>query len=151
MNARRRVTPVVAACLVLLDATTARAGCKVKTSSVLFGTYNVFDDRPLDSTGEVDFRCEQQTSPIRITLSKGSSPTFQPRGMLMGSQALEYNLFKDGFSEVWGDGTESTTFYYSSSPTNNTWIPLTIYGRIFAAQDVSAGTYGDTVQVEIDF
>jgi spore coat protein U-like protein len=28
---------------------------------------------------------------------------------------------------------------------------LTIYGRIFAVQDVSAGAYADTVTVVIDF
>ena len=129
----------------------ASSGCRVKVNSVLFGVYDVFNSRPLDSTGQVEFRCEQQDTPIRIVLSKGSSGTFQPRRMVNGKEALEYNLFKDGFAEVWGDGTEGTVFYFSSNPTDNTWIPVTIYGRIFRGQDVGAGTYGDTVQVQIDF
>lgn len=143
--------PLIVACLILLGAGTARAGCSVSVSGLAFGTYNVFSTAHLDTTGTIVYQCDNPDKRIRITLSPGSSGTFGQRTMRRGADILQYNLFLDAFSSVWGDGTGGTDYYYIHNPPNKTPITLTLYGRVFAQQDVTAGFYTDTVQVMIDF
>jgi spore coat protein U-like protein len=41
--------------------------------------------------------------------------------------------------------------YSISNPPNNTNVNLTVYGRVTAGQDVSAGSFSDTVTAVINF
>jgi spore coat protein U-like protein len=53
-------------------------------------------------------------------------------------------------SVVWGDGTAGTaTVVQPKVMRNKPPAAITIYGRIPAGQDVSAGAYGDTLTVTI--
>lgn len=52
-------------------------------------------------------------------------------------------------STVWGNGTGGTLRYTSVS--SNRPITLTIFGRIPPGQDISTGTYSDTIVVTVDF
>jgi spore coat protein U-like protein len=127
------------------------AHCTVSTTSVSFGSYDVFASTPTDSTGTVSFTCTGNVD-VTVRLSKGGSSTFNPRTMNGGNDTLNYNLYKDAArTTVWGDGTGSTSTYTQLGVPNNTAQNLTIYGRIPAAQDVRAGTYTDSVTVTIDF
>jgi spore coat protein U-like protein len=132
---------------------TALADCSVSVQGGLgFGAYDVFSTTPLDTTGTVAYRCENKDHGIRITLGRGSSPTFRPRMLVNGSDGLAYNLFLDaGRTLIWGDQAEGTQAYTIHNPPNNQWIELTIYGRIPAGQDVGAGAYSDTITIAIDF
>jgi spore coat protein U-like protein len=72
--------------------------------------------------------------------------------MQKGAEALTYNLFRDAsHSTVWGDGTSGTSVYQLANPPNNTNVNLTVYGSVSAGQDVSAGTFSDTVTAVINF
>ena len=72
--------------------------------------------------------------------------------MKKGAETLTYNLFRDAaFTTVWGDGSGTTGQYQIGNPPNNTDVPLTVYGRVPALQDVSAGSYSDTVIATINF
>jgi spore coat protein U-like protein len=127
------------------------AHCTISTTSVSFGSYDVFASTPTDTTGTVSFTCSGNAD-VTITLSKGGSSTFNPRTLNGGSDTLNYNLYRDAArTTIWGDGTGSTATYTQLSVPNNTAQNLTIYGRISAAQDVRAGTYTDSVTVTIDF
>jgi spore coat protein U-like protein len=118
---------------------------------VSFGSYDVFAGAPTDTTGTVSFTCTGNAD-VTITLSKGGSSTFNPRTLSGGTDTLNYNLYKDGArTTIWGDGTGSTATYTQAGVPNNTAQNLTIYARIPAAQDVSAGTYTDSVTVTLDF
>jgi spore coat protein U-like protein len=99
----------------------------------------------------ISYECAKQDRRIRITLSRGTSPTYVPRTMKNGSERLEYNLFTDAYATVWGDGTEGTGFYYINNPPNNRVVPLTVYGRMRQQQDVGYGLYSDTVVAQIEF
>ncbi len=130
---------------------TAMATCTISTTPVSFGTYNVFFSTPLDSTGSVTFNCDNRAN-ITITLNNGGATTFNPRRMLKGSEALNYNLYRDATrTSIWGDGTGGTQVYSDPRTPRNQNVTLTVYGRIPAGQDVSVGTYTNTVTATINF
>jgi spore coat protein U-like protein len=129
----------------------AQASCTISVTSVSFGSYNVFNTSALDSSGSITYNCNNKASNVSISLGKGSSSTFSPRTMTKGGEALSYNLFMDASrTTIWGDGTSGTSIYTRNNPPNNS-VSLPIYGRVSAAQDVSAGTYSDTVLATINF
>ena len=121
-------------------------------TSVAFGNYNVFTTTADDSTGTITYRCNSTATNISISLSDGSSSTFSPRTLRKGSEVLQYNLYRNAArTTIWGDGTGGTSVYYAANPPNNSNVNVTIYGRIPAQQDVSAGNYSDTVSAVINF
>ena len=139
----------------LLGATSAWAqspSCTISVTSVAFGNYNVFTTSADDSTGTVTYRCNSTAANISITLSDGSSTTYTPRTLRKGSEILQYNLYRNAArTTIWGNGTGGTSVYTDTNPPNNTNVSVTIYGRIPALQDVSAGSYSDTVSAVINF
>lgn len=129
----------------------AEAACTVSTTSVAFGTYNVFATSDTTSTGTITYRCGSADHDVEITISKGSSPSFSPRTLKKGSEPLTYNLYMDAAQgTIWGEGG-STGTYRNHNPPNNSDVTLTVYGSIPAQQDVSVGAYSDTVVVTINF
>lgn len=131
----------------------AAVSCSITTVGVAFGSYDVFSSAPLTSTGSVTIRCVgigAGTNPVSVSLGTGSSGSFQPRKMFRGPDMLSYNLYLDaGATQIWGDGTGGTLRYASIS--NNQAVILTIFGRVPASQDVSVGTYSDTIIATINF
>ncbi len=128
------------------------ASCTISAVGVSFGTYNVFSASPLDSTGSVTYTCTGIKPPDRVTinLSRGGAPTFSPRQMLKSAVTLNYNLYLDAArTTIWGDATSGTSHYGPVAPVSNATI--TIYGRIPAGQDASAGSYINTVVATINF
>ncbi len=126
--------------------------CTISAVGVTFGTYNVFSASPLDSTGSVTYTCTgiKPSDRITIDLSRGGAPTFNPRRMLKSAVTLNYNVYMDAArTTIWGDATSGTSQYGPVKP--NPTDTLTIYGRIPAGQDASAGTYSDTVVATINF
>jgi spore coat protein U-like protein len=135
-----------------LGASRAEAACTLSASGVAFGSYNVFDTSPTDSTGSITYRCGNTDKNITITISRGSSPTFAPRTLKQGSEPLSYNLFRDsGYTLIWGDGSSGTSTYFNKNPANNQDIVLPVYARVPAGQDVSLGSYTDSVVVTIEY
>ena len=144
---------VIVGVLIASDASAqASASCTISTTSVVFGNYNVFNGSALDSTGTVTYRCNPQTQSIIISLSKGQSATYSPRKMNQGAENLTYDLFTNaGRTTIWGDGTGGTSVYSDPNPPKNIDVNITVYGRVPAGQDVSAGSYSDTVSATINF
>jgi spore coat protein U-like protein len=132
---------------------TASAACWFSaTSGVGFGSYDVFGTSPVDSTGQFTWRCDILTFPnVRITLTRGASPSYSARQMKCGPETMLYNLFLDtARTQIWGDESEGTSAYYQQY-----WgfgqYNVNIYGRVPASQDVGVGTYNDTVTIVINF
>jgi spore coat protein U-like protein len=126
--------------------------CTISATSVNFGSYNVFDGSDVVSTGSVTYRCNGSAHNITIGLTQGASGTFNPRRMEKGSEVLNYNLFRDAsHTTIWGDGSGGTSVYSIGNPPNNTNVNLTVYGRVAAEQDVSAGSFSDTVTAVVNF
>jgi spore coat protein U-like protein len=147
----KRMLSIVICAFGVLLASEARAACTISTSSLSFGTYNVFNTAPVDSTGTITFKCGFLDFNISVGLSTGSSGTFNARTLRKGTEAIRYNLFRDApRTIVWGDGTSGTQVYTNAWSFGQT-INLTIYGRLNAEEDVSAGTYVDTISAVINF
>lgn len=144
---------LVVAAILAFGAADAEAACTVSASGVAFGTYDVYQTSPTDSTGTITFRCGNQDKDILITISRGSSSTFNPRTMQAGGDVLVYNLYRDAaMTQIWGDGSGGTSAYFNRNPQpNNQDIPLTVFGRIPAGQDAAPGLYSDTVVVSIEY
>jgi spore coat protein U-like protein len=144
---------VLASSWVTPFAAQAAIKCSVTTVGVAFGLYDVFSSSPLLSAGSVTIRCiglGTGIDPVSVALSTGGSGSFQPRTLFRGSDRLNYNLYLDpGHSQIWGDGTGGSLRYASVS--NNQPVTLTIFGRIPPGQDVTVGTYSDTIVVTVNF
>jgi spore coat protein U-like protein len=97
-----------------------------------------------------------EAPPPTVTMELGPSAVsggFFPRQMRhdSGSDRLAYNFYVDaGGAAVWGDGTGGTATRSDRVFKNKPWT-VTIYGRIPAGQDVSAGSYSDTLTITINF
>ena len=139
-------------CLILGSA--AHAACRVTTTGLGFGAYDVFAAPPRDTTGTVTVVCDRNP-PTDVTISIGASPTsggFQPRRMRHASQAdrMNYNLFTTAsMTTVWGDGSAGTSTVFFRRVNRNRPQTATIYGRIPPGQNVSVGAYSDSVTVTI--
>jgi spore coat protein U-like protein len=128
------------------------AACSLTSTTVLFGSYDIFNSAPLDTLGQIIFRCGNNDHNISISLDKGGAPTFAPRRMLNGANTLNYNLYLDAArTTIWGDGTGGTQNFFFQNPANNQDISIPLYGRIPAGQSTSAGNYSNTLTVTINF
>jgi spore coat protein U-like protein len=136
----------------LASAARAEAACTVSTTGVNFGAYSVFNPSPTDTTGTLTLHCTGLNIIVTATLSTGSSGTYATRTLRRGAERLNYNLFADATrTTVLGDGNGGTSDFGWFLLIGNQTRTETIYGRIFAAQDVSVGTYTDTVLVTVNF
>jgi len=130
----------------------AAGSCTISATSVNFGSYNVFNGSDVDSTGTVTYNCNGGAHNVTVGLTQGASASFNPRQMKKGAEALTYNLFLDASrTSIWGDGTSGTSVHQGGDPPNNTNVNVTVYGRVWAGQDVSAGSFSDSVTAVINF
>jgi spore coat protein U-like protein len=140
------------------DAWALLQSCSVSTTPVNFGFYNPLTPTPNVATGTVSVSCTVTLIGLleswTIALSTGNSNTFSSRQLLNGSSPLSYNLYTSAaYSNVWGDGSGSTTLVSGSTPLSvgTTVTDYTVYGRIPAGQDSAAGTFMDTIVVTLNY
>jgi len=118
-----------------------------------FGAYDVFDPLDRRSAATLTVWCDPG-KPADVTIGIGPSARsggISTRQMqrVSGADRLNYNLFTDpSLTAVWGDGTTGATVSLLHV-THGTSVPVTVYGAIPAGQDVSAGTYSDSVLVTV--
>jgi len=133
----------------------ARAACNVSGVDVRFGTYDPLAIGATPSTGSITVTCNQSPAPtvtIQIGPSAGTG-SFAPRGLrkVGGTEILSYNLYANSsLTQIWGDGTAGTVAPTNRVQKNSPWSP-TVYARIPAGQDVSAGAYTDVLSITIQF
>jgi spore coat protein U-like protein len=71
-----------------------------------------------------------------------------------GTDMLSYNIYRDATRlAVWGQtaGVDTMTITQNLPNKATTTVSFTLYGRINGLQNVSAGSYGDTLTVTIDY
>ncbi len=131
----------------------ADAVCSISATSIVFGNYDTVTPVPLDTVGNIVYRCGSQDHDITISLDRGDAPSFSQRRMVKGTEPLFYNLYLDAARTViWGDGTGGTQTYFIHNPQqNNKDISVPVYGRIPGSQDVSVGSYSNTIVVTLNF
>jgi spore coat protein U-like protein len=147
-----RITLAIIAMLAAPAIAEAQLGlnCTIGTTPVAFGDYNVLSATPKTTRGSVTYQCTLGVN-IIVTLSRGSSSTFNPRTLRNGAEVLNYNLYREAaFQTIWGDGTGGTQTCTALAtvlfPTT-----VTVYGQLPAGQNVAAGSYSDSVVATIIF
>ena len=160
MTGRRNLLMALLAGVFVLVSTGARAeSCTISTSAVAFGTYDPLSPAPLDTTSTIQVTCTSNTPPkvtYDVKLDTGQSGSYNPRAMAGGPSQLNYNLYTNSSrTNIWGDGTGGTNFIsanYNLTPPGSTQTDsYTAYGRIFAGQTVSVGSYLDTITATVTF
>ena len=139
--------------LLLLFARDASADCTVSSSGVAFGSYNIFDPSPLDSTGTITVDCTgTYNSAVIVKISAGASSSFANRKLMSGGHELRYNLYREAsHTTIWGDGSSSTDFA-ATTPSSGTPFSLTVFGRIPDRQTTAfVGSYSDSPVVTVEF
>lgn len=132
----------------------AYAACNVSATGISFGSYDVFSNIPVVSTGSITITCDPGQPPD-VVVSIGPSPNsggFSPRKIRHSSlqEYLSYNLFTDpSMTVVWGNGTAGTSTVTLPKVTPNKPRTVTFYGKLPAGQDVYSGAYSDTLTVTI--
>ena len=132
---------------------TVLSECTVSTSSVNFGAYDPVSANavtPLDSTGTVNVYCTIGTL-ATVSLDLGTHSSGTTRRMLAGvANFLNYEIYRDSArSVVWNSvNTDSGTSTSKLTPINGGFVA---YGRIPAAQDVTIGSYSDTLLVTVNY
>ena len=129
------------------------AECTVSTTSVNFGAYDPVSANaatPLDSTGTVDVYCTTGTAGT-VSLDPGTHVTGSTRRMLSGvANFLNYEIYRDAArSSIWNTvNLDAGTSASKTVAINGGFIA---YGRIPAAQDVTMGSYSDTLLVTVNY
>ncbi|HEY5676668.1 MAG TPA: spore coat U domain-containing protein [Myxococcales bacterium] len=140
----RRLLPLAMAICAALPARAAPSCHGISVTPLSFGAYNVYSAAPLDSAGTINYNCPPPAVPS-VTIDLGLAFGNGRRRMALGSEFLEYEVYVDA---------ARTTVWPSSHAIpvpqgNNSSVPF--YGRVFPLQDVSVGTYTDTLVVTFNF
>jgi spore coat protein U-like protein len=129
--------------------------CNVGTFSMNFGTYSPAGtnaSNPLPATSTVTVKCTKTTiGTVQLNAGQWSAGGVRNLRSATG-ELLAYNLFLDSsYATVWNlTNTMSDTSQGRATPLGG-GAGFTIYGRIPANQDVSAGAYNDTVQAIVNY
>jgi len=132
--------------------------CSVSATPMGFGSYDVFLDIPSYTAGTVTVNCMSEVQRARLTAGPSqTSGTFNPRQMKhsAGTDLLNYNVFTDApGSIIFGDGTGGTTSINLRRPVGKPapWSEfINIFGKIPPGQNVSVGSYSDTLTITIEW
>jgi spore coat protein U-like protein len=126
--------------------------CTLTTVGVAFGNYNVYTATATTANGKVKVECNFADT-IQVSLNPGvNSGGFPNRYMASGTNLLSYNLYLDAtFMTIWGDGTGGTSIYGPTAITPTGSLTVTVYGQIPALQDVTLGSYTDTITATLSY
>jgi len=135
----------------------AAPACSVASSGLQFPGYNRFNPVPTDITGNITVSCTGQPGEAvgySVQLNRGNSSSYTTRSLRFGNATLQYNLYTSAaLSNVWGDGTSGSAPVQGSLLINQTNAVARhpVYGRIFANQNVPAGSYADSITITLSF
>jgi len=124
--------------------------CTIQTDDLDFGTTGIIDQN-MDATGNIDIECTNRT-PYSIALDAGThagvaGDVDTRRLKNAGTDFINYQLYSDTFSTVWGH-TVGTDTVDSASATGS-GETITVHARVPAKQNVAIGTYTDQVTATI--
>ena len=134
---------------------TVNARCTITAAPVAFGVYDPLVTNavaPLDGMGSVTVACTKGSVPT-IALGPGAHASGSTRRMIGAAtpnDLLTYELYQPaGYTAVWG--TTGPNLYTAAAAADKTARTFTVNGRVAGSQDVSTGTYNDTVVATVNF
>ncbi|MEI6804951.1 MAG: spore coat protein U domain-containing protein [Myxococcaceae bacterium] len=124
----------------------ATLSCSFSNTALDFGNVNLLSNAPIDAMGTLGISCSGGAAHGTVTVcidynggSGGMDISGDPRSMLNGSSALQYNIFTDharsvrwGSSTIVGSNPESLHLTLDSGGHISTSVQT--YGRIYASQ-----------------
>lgn len=131
--------------------TAAKAACSLSATPTAFGTYVPTTDSLSTGLLRVSRQAGTADCNYSISLSTGSSGTYNPRRMASGSSNLPYQLYLDpGRTTVWTDAARAGSPVSSPVVPNGGSNSHTVYGQISSGQFVTPGTYTDTITATVN-
>lgn len=138
------------------------ANCTITTSAVAFGTYDPVSanaSAALPGNGSVTVACTKGSAP-NITLDLGSNASGSTRRMKAGTEFLSYELYQPANTtpgtacagtetQVWG--STGSAIFTPTAPGSKSARTYNVCGTVAGGQDVSVGTYNDTVVATVNF
>lgn len=132
-----------------------KASCAVDAASINFGAYDPIADSGRTSQTNLKITCTKG-HPATISLSNGANYTAATgRQMADGNgNFVAYDLYQGGFPGAggtrFGTAAGETLAYVGAGKTQDT-SSVTVYAAIGSGQDAAAGTYTDTVTININY
>jgi len=139
---------------VALASLSARADpCKLESvGGIDFGKYDPLSPTTLHTAGSLGYGCPPGQGGPEITISQGQWGTYASRAMQNAADPaglLHYNLYLEASCvTVWGNGSNGTSVNLGPAGRDQS-IP--VYACMPPLQNVSAGTFTDTVVVTFNF
>ena len=121
------------------------ASCSVTSPGISFGAYDPLRDVDTNGTGSIQLACDE---PVTATVILARSGPSLDRMMTNGISQLVYGLYADPQrNTIWGDGMGGS----QTVTVQGTSISQPVYGKILKRQQVTAGSYNDTITVTISY
>jgi spore coat protein U-like protein len=135
-----------------VNASVAR-NCTIAAATLSFGAYDPIVANAttnLDGSVSYNIACTRGgAGAVWIGMNLGSNASGSTRRMLGGTEYLNYELYSEATrTAVWGS-TQAAGLVVV--PNGRTPVPVTVYGRVVAGQDVAVGSYTDSVTMTINF
>ena len=132
---------------------TVTNNCTISTASLAFGSYDpvvAHASTDLDGTGTVTVACTKGAA-ATVGLGLGSNASGSTRRLSNGAtEFLSYELYQDsGRTTVWSNS--GAGLYSPGAAPSKVARNFTVYGRVASNQDVTAGSYSDTVVATVNF
>jgi spore coat protein U-like protein len=125
--------------------------CTIAAAALEFGNYDPSVAGDLDApASNITVRCTNGTA-FHVDLGYGANPLATTTRRMAGGAAefLRYELYSNPtHSTIWTTGAPQTASTAGAGLSDYT---LPVYGRIFAGQAVSTGSYTDTVVMTVNF
>lgn len=129
---------------VTVNATVA-SNCLVNASNLNFGTASLISGS-IASTSTLGVQCTNGTA-YQVGLNNGQHAVGSQRYMASGTNQVAYGLYQDGaHTQIWDNGTSRKSGVGSGQVVNQT-----VFGLVPAQPTVPAGSYSDTVQVNVSY
>lgn len=155
------------ACALAPAVAPAATTCSSSNVALSFGPYLAITATPLDAQANLVVTCTRSVSPpgdvgpAKTTISVALGPSqgsnsIQNRQMFRGGGAdlLNYNVYLDtGRISVWGNttGVDTATRTINVPNRGTASATFTFYGRVFALQNITPGTYGDSLLITVNY
>lgn len=120
-------------------------GCALEGGEVNFGQYIAGQANDKDVIGEIRF--SDCIGNLSFELDDGLNSGFGQRRMISGSNTLNYELYKNGYTARWGTGVQKHGTNLFSVQDGK----MDVYARIPGGQTAPPGDYADTVTITMSF